>query len=185
MPDLDDHQGDGAGQAEPKEPRALDPNDPLDRIAMEAVGDEQAADQAAEDFINPPEENPIDPAQTWAQIPYMLGKLAAMAMPELGPVYNEQACLQWGIGMAAVSEKYGWDAGETISKWGPEVALIVATVPLAVPTYHAVKKRMDEQKKAKAEVRFNANVKDLNDPPAPPESSNPMHQPPGNFSEPI
>lgn len=160
---------------------ALDPNDPLDRIAMESMGEEAAADQAAQDFINPPpDDHGIDPAQTWAQIPFMLGKVICMALPELDGVYNEQACLQWGAGMAAVSDKYGWDAGETIARFGPEVALIVASVPLVVPTYQAIKRRkLEADERAARERAEQRPVKDLNDPPR-----GPMGMEPGGFSEP-
>jgi hypothetical protein len=164
-------------------PPALDPNDPLDRIAMESMTDEAAREQADADFLNPPSEEPaIDPAQTWAQIPFMFGKLLGMAMPELRPVYNEEACLAWGVGMAAVSDKYGWDAGETIAKWGPEIALVVATLPLAVPTYHAIKARQEAKERAEAARERERTTVDINQRPNAP--SGPMDMEPGNFSEP-
>lgn len=160
---------------------ALDPNDPLDRIAIEAAGDEAARDQAEQDFINPPpEDNGIDPAQAWAQIPFMLGKVVTMALPELAGVYNEQACLQWGVGMAAVADKYGWDAGDTMAKWAPEIALTVASIPLVVPTYQAIKARkLARDKREEEEEEQRRPVKDLNDPPA-----GPMGQAPGGFVDP-
>lgn len=162
-------------------PPTYDPNDPLDRIALESLRGEQEADQAAQDAANPPpEDHGIDPAQTWAQIPFMLGKAIVMGLPELDGVYNEQACLQWGAGMAAVSEKYGWDAANTFAKFGPEIMLIMATVPLAVPTFHAIKER---KRKADADAaRKQAEARpmhDVNAPPAPPGQ-----QQPGNFVDP-
>lgn len=160
---------------------ALDPNDPLDRIAIEAAGDEAAAAQAQEEFLNPPQEDPgIDPAQAWAQIPFMLGKVVCMALPELNGVYNEQACLQWGVGMAAVADKYGWDAGDTMARWAPEIALTVASIPLVVPTYHAIKARKDARDKVKHEEEERRPVKDLNDPPG-----GPMNMQPGGFVDPV
>lgn len=171
MPDLNEENG---------EATALDPNDPFDRIAMEAGRVEAERAQEDDEFLNPsqPEAPPgIDPAQTWGQIPFMFGKVICMALPELAGVYNEQACYQWGVGMAAVSDKYGWDAGEVIGKFGPEIALVVASVPLVVPTYQAIKKRREE-KEAKAVP--GRQEKDI----TPHEDVPPMGQKPGGFVEP-
>ena len=159
------------------EPPKLDPNDPLDRIAMEAMGEEQDRDQADADFINPPPPPGIDPAQTWGQIPFMFGKVLSMAMPELAGVYTEEKCYQWGVGMAAVSEKYGWDAGEVIGRFGPEIALAVASVPLVVPTYQAIKARREEKEREKVPQREERDITPGADVP-------PMGQAPGGFVEP-
>jgi len=161
----------------------LDPNDPFDLIAMEAASGE--AEQAAEHekILNGGEEPPppIDQAQVWAQIPKQLGGLLVMAMPELDGVYNDAACLQWGTGMAAVSAKRGWDAGETIAKWGPEFMLAIATFGLVVPTVRAVKARRDAAKDKEPETLENSVAAGQGAPAAP---ENPMMQPPGNFSVP-
>ncbi|WP_426079284.1 hypothetical protein [Janthinobacterium sp. PSPC3-1] len=173
MPDLNEEQG--------GKPAALDPNDPLDRIAMEAAGDEAAASQAEQDFLHPPDENAIDPAQTWAQIPLMFGRLISMAMPELHGVYTPDKCLAWGQGMAAVADKYDWDAGATIARFGPEIALCVASVPLVLPTVAAIRARQA----AKAEAAEAQQPEKDIDPDTGDvvEQGNPMHQKPGNFSE--
>ena len=159
------------------EPAKLDPSDQLDRIAIEALREEREREQADADFIDPPPPPGIDPAQTWGQIPFMLGKVLAMAMPELANAYNEQACYQWGVGMAAVSEKYGWDAGEVIGRFGPEIALAVASVPLVVPTYQAIKARREaKEREEKARPR---EEKDIT-----PSTDHPMGQAPGGFVDP-
>jgi len=116
--------------------------DTLDQIALEAGGVE--ADQAARlDAIqNPPAPEPIiDPSYGWAQIPAMLGGMLTMAMPELAGVYHEQACMQWGTAMHAVATKHGWEAGETMARFAPEIALAVASFPLVIPVVQAVKSR--------------------------------------------
>ncbi len=160
---------------------ALDPNDPLDRIAMEAMGEEQARQQADDEFLNPPPPPGIDPAQTWAQIPFMFGRLLSMAMPELNDVYTEDRCYAWGVGMAAVSDKHGWDAGEVIGRWGPEIALCVASVPLVVPTYQAIKARREAKEREEAKPQ----EKDITPPAgAAFDPADPMSQPPGGFSVP-
>lgn len=111
----------------------------LDRIALEAAAAEQEQDAQEQAILNPEQANRPDPATAWAQIPAMFGGLLGMALPELGAVYTEQKCMAWGGAMAQVAEKYGWDAGETMAKYAPEIALVVATLPLAVPTFQAIK----------------------------------------------
>lgn len=116
--------------------------DVLDQIAAEAAPVE-AEQQARIDAIeNPPAPEPIiDPSYGWAQIPLMVGGMLSMALPELKGVYTEAACTQWGTAMHAVATKYGWEAGETISRFAPEIALAVASFPLVAPVVHAVKAR--------------------------------------------
>jgi hypothetical protein len=155
--------------------------DALDRIALEAGVDEEAALRAEEEALNPPPPEGVpDPAEIWALIPKQLGALLGMAMPELGQVYTDHACREWGVGMAAVSQKYGWDAADTLAKFAPELALVTATIPLAVPTYFAVKKRADAARLANEQKErmkpAEQPMKDLN--------AGPMAQEPGNFSEP-
>jgi hypothetical protein len=114
-------------------------SDVLDQIEQDAIrheGEQEAAQAAQE---NP--QAAINPAAAWAQIPAAVGGILGMAMPELASVYNEGACMQWGEAMHQVAEKYGWDAAETISRFAPEVAIVVATIPLVVPTVGAFKAR--------------------------------------------
>lgn len=160
---------------------------PLDRIGLEAQGMEQEAAAEEDRIINgEPEPEPvIDPAQAWGQIAMMVGGVLSMALPELRSVYTEQACMAWGGGMAAVSDKYGWDASETAAKWAPECMLLMVSIPLIVPTVGAIKQRQ-------AAMRAKA----LNDPPkkggegvagpnnAATMDANPMMQEPGGFSVP-
>lgn len=152
------------------------PLDNLDMIALEA-GQGEAETQAGIDaIINPNPEPVIDPAQTWAQIPFAIGGLLGMVMPELRQHYTESACLAWGQGMAQVSDKYGWDAGETISKWTPECMLLMASIPLVLPTVAALKaRRALPPPQPQQQPEPEKSVVDLN---------RPMYEEPGNFSVP-
>jgi hypothetical protein len=154
-----------------------EPLDNLDRIALEASGSEAEAQAVEDAILNPNPEPVIDPAQTWAQVPKMFGGLLAMAMPELAQVYTDDKCLAWGVGMAAVSEKYGWDAGETISRFGPEIALVVASLPLVLPTVTAIKTRRAEAAKKPPDKLIATEAEKE-------ASNNPMLQEPGGFSVP-
>lgn len=159
---------------------------PLDRIELEARGLEQDADAKDKAITDPEPEQGIDQAQLWAQVPLQVGALLAMALPELRGVYTPEKCLAWGTGMAAVSEKYGWDAGATISRFAPEFMLIAASIPLAVPTVQAFKNKRLQAEKAAADAKARKSgekaVAGPNNEPG--EPSNPMMQEPGGFSEP-
>lgn len=157
--------------------------DALDRIALEASFDEQAAQRAQDEALNPPPPEGVpDQADIWALVPKQLGALLSIAMPELGHVYTDDACRQWGIGMAAVSQKYGWDAADTLAKFAPELALVTATIPLAVPTFLAVRKRTEAARLANEQKERMAPpaeqpMRDLN--------PSPMAQEPGGFVDPV
>lgn len=182
MPDLNQNNDVGASA-----PGAPDELSAMDRIAIEAQGHEQDQQAADEKIINgEPEPEPvIDPAHAWGQLAMMFGGVLSLALPELKSVYSEEACLAWGGGMAAVSDKYGWDAGETAAKWAPECMLLMTSIPLIVPTVQAIRSRQAASK-----------AKPLNNPPERPENAgaapnnaeevpfNPMLQEPGGFSEP-
>ena len=123
--------------------------DALDMIGLEAGRDEAELQAAQDEFLNPTQEPIQPPGEAWAMIPASIGMFASNLLPELQGVFTQEACKKWGDAMALVSLKYGWDAGETISKWAPEIALVVATVPLALPTYHAIKNRKEAAEAAK------------------------------------
>jgi hypothetical protein len=182
MPDL--NQNEDAPPQPGGEPEGLSA---LDRIGIEAQGMENDAAAEEDKILNgEPEPEPvIDPAHAWGQLAMMAGGILGMALPELRSVYTEDACMAWGGGMAAVADKYGWDAGETAAKWAPECMLLMTSIPLIVPTVQAIKQRQAA-----------SNAKALNDPPksaargvaapnnAPGMPENPMMQEPGGFSVP-
>lgn len=118
--------------------------DALDRIGLEAAQEEEAAERAEQEFLNPTPEGQIDPALAWAQLPRMAGGIFQIALPEVAAAYTEEACMKWGTGMAMVANKHGWDAGETMSRFAPEIALAMATFPLLAPVVMAIKKKRAE-----------------------------------------
>jgi hypothetical protein len=120
--------------------------DDLDRIALEAGGMEADAQAKEDELLNPAPA--IDPAETWAALPKMFGGLLQIAMPELAGVYTDAACLQWGGAMQVLAEKHNWDAAGTMSRWAPEIGMIFATLPLAIPTINAIRARRAEAEHA-------------------------------------
>jgi hypothetical protein len=146
----------------------------LDRIEIEAQFAENEHAAKEEAILNPPDENAMAPAIAWAQVPMMLGGILSMAMPELKNVYTEPACMQWGGAMSQVAAKHGWDAQETMAKWGPEIALAMASLPLIAPTVAAIKKKRAEGPENKPQAL--QNVEALQEGEALPEG--------GGFEEP-
>lgn len=158
--------------------------DPLDMIALEAGQGEAQTQADIDGILNPNPEPVIDPAQTWAQIPFAIGGLLGMVMPELRQHYTESACLAWGQGMAQVSDKYGWDAGETISKWTPECMLLMASLPLVLPTVAALKARRVEAERQQPQPARELRQQGPQPGDGTIDLSNPMDAQPGGFSEP-
>lgn len=114
-------------------------------VDRELHGAKPAAAPGGPDEANNAEFNPMfDPAAEWAFIPKTCGSVLALAMPELGEVYSDKACLEWGRAMHAVAQKRGWNA----ASMGPEMALAAATASLVLPTFFAL-----QQRKARAKER--------------------------------
>ena len=90
--------------------------DALDMIGIEAGRDEADLQAAQDEFLNPTPPELQPPGEAWSMIPKTLGMFASKLLPELKDIFTNDACDEWGNAMALVSQKYGWDAGETLSK---------------------------------------------------------------------
>lgn len=102
----------------------------------------RAVDAQADEVLTGPKPDQVaaevvDPIEAWAQIPAMVGGILGMALPELKPVYNPQACREWGKSMHLVAIKRGWSADGL----PPEVGAVLASAMFVVPTIGAIKKR--------------------------------------------
>lgn len=173
----------GEGTEQPSAPGGMDA---LDRIGIEALGLEQAQQAAEDKIVNGEEPEPvIDPARAWATMAMTFGGLLGMALPELRDVYTEDACMDWGRGMSLVADKYEWNADDTMAKWAPECALVMASLPLVIPTVQAIKERVAA---SKAKSLNDAPRHDLNSMAGPNNAdtvdAKPMDQKPGGFSVP-
>jgi heme exporter protein D len=124
-------------------PEVLDPVNPaLDEIARQAGAEEHEAEADQQAAEAPKAPDPTQ-AQAWAQIPMMVGGLLAMALPEVAPAYSEDACMRWGGAMAQLADKYGWEAGASMAKYAPEIAVTMASIPLVMPVVHAIRARRE------------------------------------------
>lgn len=94
----------------------------------------------------------VDPteakAAAWMIIPQTLAWAITAAMPETGPAYTQEKCLELARAFVPVADKYGWDGiGDA-----PELTLIMCTVAFGAPGFVAYKARKAEaDAKAKAE----------------------------------
>ncbi len=115
--------------------------DQVDAEVIPRTPEDEAAEAAAEKAADPDVQ-----ARAWGVLAYSIGGMLSVLAPELKSVYTEDACLAWGHSVVPVAQKYGWDGPGNV----PELGLLLATVPLALPTYFLVRKRIAELKAAKA-----------------------------------
>jgi hypothetical protein len=128
------------------DPAAAEQFAALDAIGAEASLSEQEQEQKQQQATEPP--NPMAGPAGWAMIATGIGGMLAVAMPEVRGAYTEDACMQWGVAMDAMAQKYGWEGG--VSRFGPEIAVVMASVPLVLPVVAAVRARKAEAEKAKS-----------------------------------
>jgi hypothetical protein len=84
-------------------------------------------------------------AQEWAAIAFMVGGALRIIEPSLERVYTEQACVAWGASVVPVAEKYGWNGPGSV----PELGLLIATAGLAVPSYLAIRAKVESLRAAR------------------------------------
>lgn len=116
----------------------------MDRTAIEGITREAA--EPAQGATSAPaadapqvDQRALDAAeaQAWAQIPASFGKIISLAFPHLADAYDEKNCTAWGEQMVEVARRHGW----TSKSVGPWVGLALASVPMVIPTYIAMKLR--------------------------------------------
>lgn len=107
---------------------------------------EPAAAPGAPALAQPAE---LTEAQQWAALPATAGFVFAMYLPELEPVYSEEACNRWGEAFAKFAERRGWKASVVLAWLEPLIPLALATKPLLVPTVSAFRRKAAELRAAK------------------------------------
>lgn len=115
----------------------------VDEALTPKTPEQIAADEQAEKLADPELQ-----AHGWAELAQTIGGMLSMIAPELQQVYTPDACLRWGRSVVPVAEKYGWSGPSNI----PELGLILATVPLALPTGFILSARIKALRKAKADA---------------------------------
>jgi hypothetical protein len=111
----------------------------LDAIGAEASQSEQEQEQLQQQATEAP--NPMAGAAGWAMIANGIGGIVGVALPEVRGAYTEDACMQWGVAMDALAQKYGWEGG--VNRFGPEIAVVMASAPLVLPVVVAVRTRKE------------------------------------------
>jgi len=112
----------------------------VDADVIPRTPEEEAAAEAEAKAADPDTQ-----AKAWGVLAYSIGGMLAVLAPELKGVYTEEACLAWGHSVVPVAEKYGWEGPSNV----PELGLLLASVPLAVPTFFIVRERLAELREAK------------------------------------
>lgn len=110
---------------------------PSELAALEHAANLADSERDAE--VNPHLQQPAPdaaPAPQFSEAEELAGMLqvAAVAvrpfLPITGQTLEKQAPAM-GAGLSAVFQKYGWSAQGIFDKWGAEISLIVATLPVA------------------------------------------------------
>jgi len=115
--------------------------DALSPEAQQAAKEEAAAEQqkATEFEVQ---------QRQWGMIAFTVGSALSMIAPELRAVYTEEACMQWGASVVPVAEKYGWSGPGNM----PELGLLMTTAGLAVPSFLAIKLRLEQLREARRQA---------------------------------
>ena len=104
----------------------------LNELHAEAVALEAAPQ--AEDVAAAAVAPAIDPAQEWAGILELGVTVLSPALPFLPSIYTPEARAQLAGALVPVAEKYGWNLGEIMGRWAPEIGLALVAGPLAIRT---------------------------------------------------
>lgn len=110
-----------------------------DELTPRTPEEQEAEDKAAA------QADPAYQAKAWGAMAYSVGAMLSIIAPELKSVYTEDACLAWGHSVVPVAEKYGWNGPSSV----PELGLLMATVPLALPSFFIIRGKLRELKAAK------------------------------------
>lgn len=112
----------------------------LDDELTPRTPEQQAAEDKAAEAADP-----MNQARAWGALAYSVGGMLSIIAPELKSVYTEDACLAWGTAVVPVAEKYGWSGPSNV----PELGLLMATVPLALPSFFIVRAKLRAMRAAK------------------------------------
>ena len=121
--------------------------DQVDADVIPKTPEQEAAEEAAAQAADPNVQ-----AKAWGMLAFSIGGMLSILAPELKSVYTDEACLAWGHAVVPVAEKYGWDGPGKV----PELGLLMASVPLALPTYLVIRKRIAELKAARDQANSQA-----------------------------
>jgi hypothetical protein len=91
-----------------------------------------------------PVDQTAEKAAQWLIIPQTLAWAITAAMPETGPAYTPEKCMELARAFVPVADKYGWEGiGDS-----PELTLLMCSVAFGAPGFMAYRAR-----KAEADAR--------------------------------
>lgn len=113
----------------------------LELEALESQAVAVDAQTAANDPAAPtePQAVKLDSAAEVAALLQTLAALLAPAFPSLATIYTEATCKRLGEAAAPVMDKYSLSVGGLFEKWGAEITLALAALPVGVATVAGIK----------------------------------------------
>lgn len=124
-------------------------------LAADAAGIDAAAGSPNE----PPRQDAPQPSadvEATAIVDLAAAALAAW-FPSTAAVLTPAARQPVALALAPVLEKYGFTMGDLFAQWGPEIRLVMAAAPLAIPLAHAIRQdRQAARREAKPEAQQDA-----------------------------
>jgi hypothetical protein len=111
------------------------------------VDDENPAAQAEQQAEAQAQADSDRQAKEWGMLLWSFGQALAVWRPRLKAVYDEQACYRWGVAMAPVAEKRGWNGAAT-----PEVTLLMVSLGFVMPTVQEVRAGLIELKSGESKA---------------------------------
>lgn len=120
----------------------------IQELQAEAAADLPPPDVATEEA--PPAAAPLDPAQEWEIAIKLAIMLAAPMAPFLPTIYTEETIGHLARAIVPVADKYGWNTGGLLERFGPEIGLAMIAGPLVLRTSQAWQAYRESLRAAKA-----------------------------------
>lgn len=117
--------------------------DPLAALEAQAAALESAAAPAALPGAAPAMSTADELLSTLQMVRMMAAPVCAW-WPEFGTVWSDAQIGQIAASGGQIMDRNGWTMGETMSTYGPYIALIGATLPPAAATYVAIQQHRAE-----------------------------------------
>lgn len=120
----------------------------LDQLEAAAAAVDNMAEQGAADLAPAAAEQPAaDPAAEVAALLSLLAGILAPLFPSLPGIYTEPTCKRLGDAAAPVLLKYEVSVGGLFDRWGPEIGLAAAALPVAIATAQGIKADLAARRK--------------------------------------
>ena len=153
-PDTQDEDQAGAGQADQPEGGN---DDELIALAQQLDGEAQSGHKEAARQLQAAADSELQVMTAELRDALGLARMMVAPMfawwPDFGTCWSDAQLQTIASSGAAVMQRHGLSMGEVMTKWGPYVALGVATLPPSIATVQAVKARNAAERAARQAPR--------------------------------